>query len=192
MSKSAGILVLCMGLAAVGCQNSGTASSGNVGVSTNGKMNGAGTATENDRHFFMDAAAGGAYEVQASQIELQKGTSADAKNIAQRMVTDHTKANTQLAALAQSRGVQVTAAPNSMQQGKIDKLNGLSGSALDQEYLRQQQTAHQDTISLFQTATQNTSQPVAAWASKTLPTLQSHLAMINQALGQNGNGMNGM
>jgi putative membrane protein len=174
-------------MSVVGCQHSGgTASSGDV----NGGRMGGGTskATMADQQFFMDAAAGGTYEVQSSQMALQKSQNAQVKMVAQHMVDDHTKANTELLALARSKDASVTPAPNQMQQDMLNRLQGMTGSGFDQEYLRQQQMAHQDTIAKFQAATRNTSQPVAAWAQKTLPTLQQHLSMINQAMGNGGSG----
>jgi putative membrane protein len=188
MRQAAGIFVLCLGMSVVGCQHSGgTASSGDVSGGRSAQI-GTSKATMADTQFFNDAAAGGTYEVQSSQMALQKSQSAGVKGLAQHMIDDHTKANTELLALARSKDVTVTPAPNQMQQDMLNRLQGLSGSSFDQEYLRQQQTAHQDTISKFQAATRNTSQPVAAWASKTLPTLQQHLAMVNQQMGGDRNG----
>jgi putative membrane protein len=179
----------------VGCANNGqnrTASSSDVGGMDAGKgSNGMarGSATTMDRQFFMDAAAGGTYEVQSSRLALQKSNNDGVKRFAQHMIDDHTKANDELAGLARSKNVAVTPAPNQMQQDMLNRLQGLSGTQFDQEYLRQQRMAHQDTIQKFETAANSGSEDVKMWASKTLPTLRQHLQMVDQQLGgQNGAG----
>lgn len=187
MRRTVGILVLCAALAPLGCQsNNAQTSSSDINA---GKAATPGTtqATLEDQKFFTTAAAAGAYEVEAAQLALQKSSDNQVRTIAQRMVQDHTKANDELAALARSMNVHVAAIPNQQQQGMLDQLQKLQGSDFDREYLRQQRTAHQQAIADFQAATQNTSQPVRAWAAKTLPILREHLAMVNGDMNGMGN-----
>ncbi|HVS73559.1 MAG TPA: DUF4142 domain-containing protein [Phycisphaerae bacterium] len=192
MRYTMGIVVLCAALAPLGCQSTNSANAGgNNGQQANGERSeqqGIAPATAADQRFFDQAGAGGMYEVEAGQLALQKSSDTQVRNIAQRMVTDHTKANDELMSLARSEGVALNAAPTADQQQMLKQLQGMQGSDFDREYLRQQKTAHEQTIALFQGATQNTSQPVRMWASKTLPTLREHLAMINGDM----NGMNNM
>lgn len=192
MRYTMGIVVLCAALAPLGCQSTNSANAGgNNGQQANGERSeqqGIAPATAADQRFFDQAGAGGMYEVEAGQLALQKSSDGQVRTFAQRMVRDHTQANEELAALAKSEGVTVATTPNAQQQQMLNQLQGLQGSDFDREYLRQQKTAHEQAVSLFQGATQNTSPAVRAWASKTLPTLREHLSMVNADMNGSNNG----
>lgn len=193
MRYTAGIVVLCAAMTPLGCQStrnagSGPASGGQQVESQRPEHLGIAQATPADRRFFDEAAPAGVYEVQAGQLALQKSSDGQVRTFAQRMVRDHTQANEELAALAKSEGVTVATTPNAQQQQMLNQLQGLQGSDFDREYLRQQKTAHEQAVSLFQGATQNTSPAVRAWASKTLPTLREHLSMVNADMNGSNNG----
>lgn len=63
--------------------------------------------TPSERTFIRKAAEGGVAEVQLGQLAQQKASSPLVKDFAQRMVTDHTKANDQLKQLATEEGVNI-------------------------------------------------------------------------------------
>jgi putative membrane protein len=143
-----------------------------------------------DRRFVMDVMAGGTYEVQAGNLALTKASDSRVKNIAQHMVDDHTKANDQLTALATRKGIKNNPGMNQDQLSMIGRLNQLNGADFDREYLSQQQQAHQDTITKFQSeANSGNDRDLRDWASATLPTLRDHLRMINDVRGGNNMGM---
>jgi putative membrane protein len=132
-----------------------------------------------DRRFVEQASSGGAYEVQASQLALQKTQDAHVRMIAEHMIQDHTMANRQLNQAAQQKGLTANTAPNADQKQMINELQGLNGADFDQKYISQQTQAHKDTIALFQNEAVNGNDPVLkGWAAQTLPTLQEHLRMI--------------
>src|SRR4051812_8273409 len=60
-----------------------------------------------DKKFIKDAAAGGMLEVKLGQLASANGADQSVKDLGQMMVTDHTKANEQLMAIAQTKGVDV-------------------------------------------------------------------------------------
>jgi putative membrane protein len=132
-----------------------------------------------DRDFMADAAAGGAFEVEASQIALRKSNDGRVRSIAQRMVDDHTKANNQLLDLAKRKGGTMPPTMSADQEKMIARLNNLQGSDFDREYLQQQDKAHRETIAKFKTEAKNGSDPdLRSFASQTLPTLEEHLRMV--------------
>ena len=137
----------------------------------------AGKLSGQDKSFLKDAAEGGNAEVSASQVALEKSTSADVKTFAQMMVDDHGKAGTELKGLADQKGVKVSDTPTITKKTEIKVLSERKGSSFDQHYADSIGVkAHQDTIKLFQREIDKGSDAdVKAWASKTLPTLQHHL-----------------
>jgi putative membrane protein len=141
--------------------------------------------SDTDRRFVEQASSGGAYEVQAGQLALQKTQDAHVQMIAQHMIHDHTMANHQLSQIAQQKGLTANTAPNADQKQMINELQGLNGADFDQKYISQQTEAHKQTIALFQQET-NSGQDGAlrSFAAQTLPTLQEHLRMIT---GNNNN-----
>src|SRR6476660_3490850 len=69
-----------------------------------GERAGMGSLNSKDHDFIMEAAMGGLMEVELGHVAAQKGTSEAVKQFGQRMVDDHSKANTELMTLAQSKG----------------------------------------------------------------------------------------
>jgi putative membrane protein len=141
--------------------------------------------TPEDKEFVTKAGMGGLFEVQAGNMMLQKGTNADVKAFAQRMVTDHGKANAELAQLATAKGLALPAELAGEHQATYDHLASLSGAELDKMYMQHMVEDHQkDTGEFEKASTSATDGDVKAWAAKTLPTLQEHLAMAKDVAGK--------
>ena len=68
-------------------------------------MGSAFAATDND--FVDNAAAGGIAEIETSRLALEKSQSADIKAFANMMITDHGKANDELATIAKANDIEV-------------------------------------------------------------------------------------
>ena len=134
--------------------------------------------SSSDRKFFQKAAGGGLAEVAAGQLASSTSSSADVKSFANQMVKDHTKANEELAQLAQAKGVTLPQAPDDSHQKDLDKLKQKQGADFDKAYVKGQVSDHKATISLFEKASKSTDPDIAAFAQKTLPTLKMHLVMV--------------
>ena len=88
------------------------------------------SAANPDEKFVMDAAQGGMLEVQLGTLATQKAASDDVKQFGQRMVDDHSKANTELTTLAGQKNITLSTALDAKNQAMVDKLSKLSGAAL--------------------------------------------------------------
>ena len=66
-----------------------------------------GNLSAKDKSFMMNAAKGGMMEVEWGKLAAENAQSADVKKFGNRMVTDHSKANEELMALAQEEGVKL-------------------------------------------------------------------------------------
>ncbi len=131
-----------------------------------------------DRKFIEEAAKGGMAEVELGKVVEQRAASQDVKQFAQKMVTDHSKANEELRQLAQEKGVTMPADTKATEKHEANKLAKLEGEKLDREYMKHMVKDHQKDVKEFQKEAQKAKDPdVKAFAQKTLPTLQDHLQM---------------
>ncbi|MDZ7963063.1 MAG: DUF4142 domain-containing protein [Aulosira sp. DedQUE10] len=129
-----------------------------------------------DRHFMTEAAQGGLAEVQLGQLASQRGANNTVKQYGQRMVQDHTQANSQLQQLAKQKGVTLPKSLNSEHQQVKQQLTKLSDRNFDRQYMNHMVQDHEKTVSLFQReAQEGQDADVKAFATQTLPTLQEHL-----------------
>jgi predicted outer membrane protein len=87
-----------------------------------------------DKHFVMKAAESGMEEVEMGQLALRQASSEEVKQFAQRMIDDHSKANSELMQLAQRKGIML---PETMNSGTVDNMNSSGqtspGSATGQQ-----------------------------------------------------------
>jgi putative membrane protein len=67
--------------------------------------------TVNAIQFILEAGASGMKEVELSKIAVQKGVNQGVKAFGTMMISDHTKANSELKTLADSRNVTLIASP---------------------------------------------------------------------------------
>jgi putative membrane protein len=157
-----------------------------------------------DEKFIKDACRGGKMEVQMGNLGVQRAQNPQVKEFAQRLIDDHTKANSELKQLATSKGLifpdsdsvaeatDITDADRTRvrerddtdkdakgehkEHGSLKKLEGLSGTEFDREFVRMAVKDHEKDVSEFEKASQKLDDSeVKAFAAKTLPTLREHL-----------------
>lgn len=155
---------------------SGNSMNSNTVSSTTGTNASSNTAVMQD-NFWTKAAQGGMAEVELAKLALQKSQNADVKKFAQTMVTDHTKANDELKALAAKKSVVLPTDIGS-HKSTMDDLSKLSGADFDKAYVAAMVDDHEEDVDLFDDNTDNSDADIKAFTTKTLPTLKSHLEMI--------------
>ena len=134
-----------------------------------------------DKMFATKAAQGGLFEVKSSEIALKKTHNMQVMNVAKRMVKEHSAANAELKTVAQDNGTPLPAETDPMHKAIISKLSSLSGAAFDKAYMGSQETAHTDTVKLFEKEiAMGKSAGFTAFASKNLPEIEDHTKMIYQ------------
>lgn len=129
--------------------------------------------------FVKKAGAAGVAEVEMGKLGAEKATNAEVKAFAQKMVTDHTKANKELMAAAKAKGLEVPTEPNLMHKGMKEKFERQSADQdFSHDFMQQMVRDHKDAVGLFQTAANDTTldTDLRSLAKKTLPTLEQHLA----------------
>ena len=136
-----------------------------------------------DRQFVMQAAKDGMKEVHMGQMAAQQGQSETVKKLGRQIAADHQKANQQLMAIAASKGVKPDTRVTEHRMSKRDMNN------FDQAWIGMMINDHQKDIGLYQREAQQGADPeLKAFAKKTLPVLQKHLKMVQQAQQQVGSG----
>jgi putative membrane protein len=158
------------------------------------EQTGTGGLSSQDRDFLMDAAMGGMMEVQLGRWALQLGASDAVKQFAQRMVTDHSKANAELMTLASSKGITLPTELDKKHQEEVRKLTRLSGAEFDRAYAKMMLSDHNKDVSEFEKqSTKGADADVKAFATTALPTLKEHQQMaqaLSPAPGGNTNSSN--
>jgi len=137
------------------------------------------------KKFISDAAEGGMMEVELGRLAMQKAGSDAVRNFGVQMVQDHTRANTELKAVAARKDIDVPNDLSSSQKSTIDTLSKLSGADFDKEYMSNMVKDHKADVKEFETQANKGNDPeVKAFAAKTLPTLQKHLQMARDVANQ--------
>jgi putative membrane protein len=130
------------------------------------------TVSAADRKFIEEAAIGSAAAIQTSQLALQKSSNDAVRQFAQRIISDHTKADAQLKQLAALRGVAIPAA-NSKADAEAKQLQKLDGSSFDKRYAQIEFKDHSDMIKLFHQQDQSThDRQIGGFAGDTVPTFE--------------------
>jgi putative membrane protein len=130
--------------------------------------------SQKDVNFIQKAAGGGAQEVANGKMGESQAKSAEVKNVAARMVADHTRLNNELTALANKKGVTFNTSGV--------KAQNLGSGNFDALYLKWLEEVHRADIADFERAAKSSDDSeLKAWAARALPTLKQHLAMVQSA-----------
>jgi putative membrane protein len=155
-----------------------------LAVALSSGMGSAFAATDND--FVDNAAAGGIAEIETSRLALEKSQSADIKAFANMMITDHGKANDELASIAKANDIEVPDTTTLVKQAK-EKILDLRDESFDAAYANNQVKAHEETIELFKKEANTVTDDkvkgateLKAFAQKMLPALEKHLAAAKE------------
>jgi len=134
-----------------------------------------------DHAFVMEAAQGGMAEVALGRLAGEKASNDRVKQFGQRMVDDHSKANDELKALAQTKNISLPTALDAKHKATEDRLSKLSGAAFDRAYIQEMVADHKKDVADFQKESKSGGDSeVKAWAAKTLPTLEEHNKMVQE------------
>ena len=130
--------------------------------------------SQKDVNFIKNAGGNGQQEVENGKMAEKQAKSAEVKNIAARLVADHNRLNKELTALANRKGVTFNTSGV--------KAQNLGSADFDRTYLKLLEETHKRDVADFERATKSSDDSeLKGWASKSLPTLKQHLAMVQSA-----------
>ena len=131
--------------------------------------------SRSDRSFLEKAIKASRKEVEVSGAVASRVSDPQVKALAQMVIADHTSVNTELVSLAARKGV--TLPPENMKAGeKWSKKT----KDLDDDYLKEMKDDHEDAVKLYEKGLKSDDPDIAAFARKTLPSLEHHLSMVKE------------
>ena len=129
--------------------------------------------SEKDKTFMKKAAKGGMMEVAMGQVAEQKAQSEDVKSFGKRMVTDHSKANDELKAIASKKGVQLPSKEHSVKWTS------------DKAYMDMMVKDHEKDLAEFKGEASGGSDPdLKKFADDTAKMVQGHLDLAKETQGK--------
>lgn len=133
--------------------------------------------------FVTQAASGGLFEVQSSELARQHAQNAEIQEFASQMIADHGANNQELMTAAQAENLTMPADLAPPHAEMMQALQGAEGAAFEAAYVQNQVAAHETAVALYQAyAEGGDNEALMAYARKSLPVLQQHLEHA-QALG---------
>ncbi len=138
--------------------------------------------TAADKLFVVMAAIDNEFEIQAGQAAQQKSQNDQVKQVAQKMVDDHTKAKQQLQQVAQQLQVQLPEQLPRMKQATLQIMQALPADQFDKHYIAHLQSQHARDVTKFNAQSQlSQNDQVKQFAQQQQPVLQQHFAHVNQS-----------
>jgi putative membrane protein len=137
------------------------------------------TLNATDVKFVKHEAAAGMAVVKLAELGVKKAANPDVKALAETIVAEHTKANEELAGLAKTKGVELSAMIDPADAGDFQKLEKSSGPEFDKEFLAQLTSGHKKCVSNFEAASKDAKDSdLKAWVDKMIPALKAHLEKV--------------
>lgn len=134
-----------------------------------------------DRKFMEDAAKTNLLEIELGKLAKENGSSDTVKSFAERMIKDHTDAQSSLQNVAQAVGVTLPSEIDAQGKKEISRLSGLSGAAFDKAYMAFNLKAHRTTASKMQSKEKTIkTAELKDWDKKTLITVKEHVKLAEQ------------
>jgi predicted outer membrane protein len=135
-----------------------------------------------DAKILMDIAQGNINEIEAAKMAQSKSTHAEVKAFGQQMIDDHTKAMTDIQALAQQKGVTLPTEPDAKHKSMTSKYEKMTGDAFDKAYMSHAGiTDHRDMHNALMKDEKKAKDPdLKALIGKLNPVVEQHLRSAQQ------------
>jgi len=138
--------------------------------------------TPADTTFAQKAAEGNMAEVQLGNLAQQRAENPSVKAFGKRMVEDHTRLNQELQSVASRSGVNLPPTPSTKDQEEYNRLSKLNGADFDHAYIQAMIAAHRADLKEFRRESdQGTDPEMKDFATKSIPTLEEHLKLAENA-----------
>lgn len=137
------------------------------------------TKMDDDAERAVTIADGGMLEVKLGELAQTNAAAASVKDFGMMMTKDHGAANSEFEKIAEKFNISLPTTLSDKSQKMYDKLAGLKGADFDKEYVSGMVDGHEDTLDLLKKeAEDGKNADMKAFATKTIPTVEHHLATI--------------
>ncbi|MBN8531288.1 MAG: DUF4142 domain-containing protein [Alphaproteobacteria bacterium] len=136
-----------------------------------------------DTDFIRKATVANRFEIESSQLALDKAKDGKVKDFARQMIDDHTETGQKFRkALAASKAdVEQPKELDAKHRQLLDELAALSGDAFDRRYVAIQADAHKEAVKLFRDySNTGEDETLKRFAGETLPALSEHLEHVQE------------
>jgi putative membrane protein len=134
-----------------------------------------------DKLFLRTAIEGGLLQIKLGQLAAQKGSTADVKELGQKMATDHAEINADLGTIADTDGVMAPKKVSKDGQAAFEKLNALSGTSFDTAYITLMVNDHHQDLRDFRQEFISATDPTLKDAVlKSAKVIREHMTMIDK------------
>ncbi len=172
-------LLITAALALPACTNTMNTDTLDDGTSTR-SMADASLVASSPAEYVSMAGASDLYEIESSQLALQRSSNSEIQQFARTMIDHHTMTTNRILAAARQAGMN-PAPPQlmPMQQQMVNELRGARGATFDRLYLEQQRRAHQMALKLHSSfADDGTSAPLRETARVAVPVIEDHIQRL--------------
>jgi putative membrane protein len=130
---------------------------------------------QRDAGFVYDVVGSSYGEIKLAELANQRSRTAEVKQIAQQLLTDHTASLNELKTLAQAKAISIPVEEADASKRKLENMAEEEGSDFDKEWVQEMIDLHEKNIDTFEDRLKNTEDPeLKAFISKTLPVLKKH------------------
>ena len=135
--------------------------------------------------YVATAASSDMFEIQSSEIALEKTETAAVQEFAQHMVTDHSTTTEKLMAAAEAEGIVPATEMMPRHAAMVEELEAADASGFDAMYLEMQTTAHEEAVALHTAYSESGDvEALQAVATEAVPVVTEHYEEV-QALAGN-------
>lgn len=148
---------------------------------------GAAQTGQSDQAFAVQAAVTGLAQVETAKLAKKRASSDAIREMAEKMVDDHSRANDRLTSIASKHNITLPKDLEAAQQRDVDRLQTLSGQAFDRALLAHERQAHREAIALYsKQAESGSNTELKQFAADQLPKLREHLEHVEKLQRQSG------
>ena len=136
-------------------------------------------ATDTDKAFVAKVSQGGAYEVAASKLAVERAHAMDIKDLALAEVHDHEGVGARLKALAMSSGAPMSPMLNDEFKARLAKLRAVAAADFDAAYIADMDQIHDKDEKLFAAEANEGSEAYKAFAHQTDLIVKRHIGALH-------------